>query len=56
MDDGLASLSKWLDNNLMKVNVTKTEVMLQGASAKTGKTNHVNVVMNNHAVTTVHTV
>ena len=39
----------------MKVNINKNKVMLLGTSAKTSKTNHVNVVMNNHVVEKVST-
>ena len=50
LTDDLASLSKWLDDNLMKVNVSKTKVMLLGTSARTSKINNINVVMNNCTV------
>ena len=50
LNNDLASLSKWLDDNLMKANVSKTNVMLLGTSAKTSRINHINVVMNNCTV------
>ena len=50
LNDDLVSLGKWLDDNLMKANVSKTKVMLLGTSARTSKINDVNVVMNNCTV------
>ena len=50
LTDNLASLSKWLDENLMKVNVSRTKVMLLGTCARTSKINNINVVMNNCTV------
>ena len=47
LNDDLAFLNKWLDDNLMKANVSNTKVMLLGTSAKTIRINHVNAVMNN---------
>ena len=45
--EDLASLSKWLDDNLMKVNVSKTKIMLLGTPVKTNNINSINFVMNN---------
>ena len=43
LNDDLASLKTC--DTLMKANVNKTKVMVLGASAKTSKINHFNVVM-----------
>ena len=50
LNEDLVSLSKWLDNSLMKANVSKTKVMLLGTPARTSKVNNVNIVMNNNTV------
>ena len=55
LNEDLVSLTKWLDNNLMKANVSKTKVMLLGTPNKTSKCNHINVLMNGTAVENVNT-
>ncbi len=50
LNEDLVSLGKWLDDNLMKVNVSKTKVMLLGTTSKTSKIDNVNVIMNNTKV------
>ncbi len=50
LNEDLVSLGKWLDDNLMKVNVSKTKVMLLGTTCKTSKIDNVNVMMNNTKV------
>ena len=46
----LCLISRWLDDNLMKANVSKTKVMILGTLAKTYKVNDANIVMNNSTV------
>ena len=51
MKEDLVSVGRWLDDNLMKANVSKTKVMILGTLAKTSKVNDVNIiVMNNSTV------
>ena len=50
LNEDLASLSKWLDDNLMKANVSKTKIMLLGTPTKTSKINNINVFMNDNKV------
>ena len=50
LNEDLVSVSRWLDDNLMKANVSKTKVMILGTLAKTCKVNDVNIVMNNSTV------
>ncbi len=50
LNEDLACLGKWLDDNLMKVNVSKTKVMLLGTNSKTSKIDDINVFMNNTRV------
>ena len=46
LNEDLKSLANWLDNNLMKTNVSKTKVMLLGTPAKISKVSNIVVVMN----------
>ena len=43
-------VSRWLDDNLMKANVSKTKVKILVTSARTCKVNDVNIVMSNSTV------
>ena len=36
LNEDLASLSKWLDRNVMKANVSKTKTMILGTSTRAG--------------------
>ncbi len=46
LNEDLESIAKWLDNNHMKANVSKTKVMLLGTPNKISKVNQINIVMN----------
>ena len=53
LNEDLHNLSIWLVNNHMKVNVSKTKVMLLGTIAKTSKVSHVHVFMDDIEVENV---
>ena len=50
LNEDLASLSKWLDRNLMKANVSKTKTMILGTSTRISRIRDVNIIMNGTAV------
>ena len=50
LNEDLVSVGRWLDDKLMKANVSKTKIMILGTPAKTSKVNDVNIVMNNRTV------
>ena len=53
LNEDLESLSKWLDKNHMKANVSKTKVMLLGTSNKTSQVKEINVFMKGTVVENV---
>ena len=55
LNEDLASLSKWLDLNLMKANVSKTKTMVLSTSAGISKIREVNIIMNGTSVERVNT-
>ena len=50
LNEDLASFSKWLDRNLMKVNVSKTKTMILGTSTRISRKRDVNIIINGTAV------
>ena len=46
------SLSRWLDRNLMKANVSKTKTMILGTFTRISRIRDVNIIMNGTAVNT----
>ena len=55
LNEDLASLSKWLDRNVMKANVSKTKTMILGTSTRINRIRDVNIIMNGTAVERVNT-
>ena len=55
LNEDLASLSTWLDRNLMKANVSKTKSMVLGTSTRISRIRDVNITMNGTAVDRVNT-
>ena len=55
LNEDLASLSKWLDRNVMKVNVSKTKTMILGTSTRNSRTRDVKIIKNGTAVERVNT-
>lgn len=50
LNDDLKCISNWLQNNLMKANVSKTKLMILGTPAKLNHVDAINVMMNSNAV------
>ena len=55
LNEDLVSLSKWLDRNVMKANVSKTKTMILGTSTRINRIRDVNIIMNGTAVERVNT-
>ena len=55
LNEDLASLSKWLDRNVMKANVSKTKTMILGTPPRISRIRDVNIIMNGIAVERVNT-
>ena len=55
LNEDLASLSKWLNRNVMKANISKTKTMKLGTSTRISRIRDVNIIMNGTAVEKVNT-
>ena len=50
LNEDFTSLSKWLDRNLMKANVSKSKTMILGTSTGISRIRDVNIFMNGTVV------